>query len=407
MAASVSFAGEQAMFGRSIPLFRLAGFQVGVDWSWLILAVLITWTLSVGVFPYYHPELTPGLYWSMGAIAALGLFASIILHELAHSLVARRYDVPIRGITLFIFGGVAEMEREPDRPAVEFLVAIAGPIASFLVGLACWLLAQGAALAGLGVPVAGVLAYLAMINVILAVFNMVPAFPLDGGRMLRAALWYWKGSLRRATRIASGIGGGFGIALIVLGVWRVVIGDFIGGMWWFLIGMFVRFAAQASYQQVVIREGLRGVPVRRIMTADPITVPPGISVAQLIDDYVYRHHHKMYPVVEGGRLVGCISISDVKQLPREQWAATTVAKIMQPCSAATAITPDADAMEVLTTMTRTRNSRYLVLEGDRLVGVLSLKDMLKFLSVKLDLEESEKVDLRLPGAGAPTPSHRA
>jgi Zn-dependent protease len=186
------------MFGRSIPLFRLAGFQVGVDWSWLILAVLITWTLSVGVFPSYYPDLTPGLYWSMGAIAALGLFASIVLHELAHSLVARRYDVPIRGITLFIFGGVAQMEREPDRPGVEFRVAIAGPIASLLVGLACWLLARGAAAAGLGVPIPGVLAYLAAINVILAVFNLVPAFPLDGGRMLRAALWHWQGSLRRA-----------------------------------------------------------------------------------------------------------------------------------------------------------------------------------------------------------------
>jgi CBS domain-containing protein len=308
--------------------------------------------------------------------------------------------VPIRGITLFIFGGVAEMEREPDRPSVEFLVAIAGPIASFLVGLVCWLLAQGAAAAGLGVPVAGVLAYLATINVILAVFNLVPAFPLDGGRMLRAALWHWKGSLRQATRIASGIGGGFGIALIVLGVWRVLVGDFIGGMWWFLIGLFVRFAAQASYQQVIIREGLRGVPVRRIMTADPITVPPGISVAQLIDDYVYRHHHKMFPVVENGSLVGCVSINEGKQVPREQWAATTVASIMQPCSAATAIAPDADAMEVLTTMSRTRNSRYLVMEGNRLVGVLSLKDMLKFLSVKLDLEESEKVDLRIAAAAA-------
>lgn len=381
------------MFGRSIPLFRLAGFQVGVDWSWLILAVLISWTLSVGLFPYYYPGLAPGTYWAMGVIAALGLFASIILHELAHSLVARRYDLPIRGITLFIFGGVAQMEREPDRPSVEFRVAIAGPIASFAVALACLLLARAAGAAGLGVPVVGILAYLATINGILALFNLVPAFPLDGGRMLRAALWHWKGSLRQATRIASAIGSGFGIALIVLGVWRVLTGDFIGGMWWFLIGMFVRFAAQASYQQVLVREGLRGVPVRRIMTADPITVPADISVQALIDDYLYRHHHKMLPVVEEDRLVGCISIKDIKQVPREEWAATTVARIMQPCSAATAIAPDADAMEVLTTMSRTQNSRYLVMEGDRLVGVLTLKDMLKFLSLKLDLEGAEQADL--------------
>jgi Zn-dependent protease/CBS domain-containing protein len=327
----------------------------------------------------------------MGAIAALGLFASIVLHELAHSLVARRYDVPIRGITLFIFGGVAQMEREPDRPGVEFRVAIAGPIASLLVGLACWLLARGAAAAGLGVPIPGVLAYLAAINVILAVFNLVPAFPLDGGRMLRAALWHWQGSLRRATRIASAIGGGFGIALIVLGVYRVLIGDFIGGMWWFLIGLFMRFAAQMSYQQLLVRETLRGIPVRRIMSANPVTVPSGITIAQLIDDYIYRHHHNMFPVVDNGRLVGCVSMNDIKRLPRDRWSSTTVAEIMKSCSEATAISPDMDAMEVLSLMTRTRNSRLLVTEGDRLVGVVTLTDLMNFLNVKLNLEEADQL----------------
>ena len=388
------------MFGRSIPLFRLAGFQIGIDWSWLILAVLITWTLSVGVFPYYYPDLTPAIYWSMGVIAALGLFASIILHELGHALVARRYGLPIRRITLFIFGGVAEMEAEPERPAAEFWVAIAGPIVSFLVGLVCWLLLQAAAGADAGVPVAGVLAYLATINLILAVFNLVPAFPLDGGRILRAVLWYWKGSLRWATRISSAIGGGFGIALILLGVYRVVIGDFIGGMWWFLIGLFVRFAAQASYQQVLVRESLRGVPVRRLMSADPIAVPPTISIAQLIDDYVYRHHHTMFPVVEDGRLVGCVSMRDIKRLAREKWSSTPVAAIMQPCSAATAIDPDMDAMAVLALMNRSQNTRLLVTEGARLVGVITLRDLLRFLAVKLDLEEGDAVDLRAAGLGA-------
>lgn len=292
------------------------------------------------------------------------------------------------------------MDREPDRPGAEFAIAIAGPIASFLVGVACWLLARGAVSIGAGVPVVAVLAYLASINVIVAVFNLVPAFPLDGGRILRAALWYWKGSLRWATRVASWIGGAFGIMLIALGVWRVLVGDFVGGMWYALIGLFVYAAAQASYQHVVIREGLSGVPVRRIMTADPVTVPPGISVAQLIDDYVYRYHHKMFPVVEDGRLIGCVSMNDVKAVPRERWAAIAVSKIMQPCSVATAIAPDADAMEVLSTMHRTQNSRFLVMEGDRLVGVVTLKDMLKFLSVKLDLEESEKRSIFASPAGA-------
>jgi Zn-dependent protease/predicted transcriptional regulator len=388
------------MFGRSIPLFKLAGFQIALDWSWLILAVLITWTLASGVFPSYYPDLTPAIYWSMGVIAALGLFGSIILHELGHAAVARRYGLPIRRITLFIFGGVAEMEAEPERPAAEFWVAIAGPIVSFLVGLVCWLLLQAAAGAAAGVPVVGVLAYLATINIILAVFNLVPAFPLDGGRILRAALWYWKGSLRWATRVSSTIGGAFGILLIVLGVYRVLIGDFIGGMWWFLIGLFVRFAAQMSYQQVLVRETLRGIPVRRIMSANPVTVSSGITIAQLIDDYIYRHHHNMFPVVDNGRLVGCVSMNDIKRLQRDRWSSTAVAEIMQSCSEATTISPDMDAMEVLALMARTGNSRLLVTEGDRLVGVVTLTDLMNFLSVKLNLEEADQVDLRHAGVAS-------
>jgi Zn-dependent protease/predicted transcriptional regulator len=401
LAAGGAPARSRTMFGRSFPLFKLAGFQVGVDWSWLIIAVLITWTLSIGVFPFYYPELAPATYWSMGVVAALGLFASIILHELAHAVVARRHGLPIRGITLFVFGGVAEMEGEPDRPGVEFQVAIAGPIASFVIGLGCGLLVQAAAAAGAGVAIVGVIAYLAMINVILAVFNLVPAFPLDGGRMLRAALWRWKGSLRWATRISALIGGGFGILLIVLGVWQVLMGNFIGGMWWFLIGLFVRAAAQMSYRQVVVREGLRGMPVRKIMKTDPIAVPAGISIATLVDDYLYRHQHKMFPVVEGDRLVGCVGLREVKTVPREQWASTTVREIAQGSSEATSTHPDADALEVLSLMNRTQNSRLLVTDGGRLVGVVTLKDMLKFLSLKLDLEESEEVDLRLAGLGRP------
>jgi Zn-dependent protease/predicted transcriptional regulator len=385
------------MFGRSIPLFKLAGFQIALDWSWLILAVLISWTLSTAVFPSYYPDLTPATYWSMGVIAALGLFGSILLHELGHAAVARRYGLPIRRITLFIFGGVAEMEAEPERPAAEFWVAIAGPIVSFLVGLVCWLLLQAAVGAGAGVPVVGVLAYLATINIILAVFNLVPAFPLDGGRILRAILWYWKGSLRWATRVASVIGGGFGILLIVLGVYRVLIGDFVGGMWWFLIGLFVRFAAQMSYQQVLMRETLRGIPVRRIMSANPVTVSSGITITQLIDDYVYRHHHNMFPVVDNGRLVGCVSMNDIKRLPRDRWSSTTVSEIIRSCSEATAISPDMDAMEVLSLMARTRNSRLLVTEGDQLVGVITLRDLMNFLNVKLNLEGADQVDPRYAG----------
>ena len=389
------------MFGKRIPLFNLFGFEIRLDWSWIIIAVLITWTLAAGVFPATYPDLPPSTYWSMGVIAALALFGSIILHETAHAAVARRYGLPINGITLFVFGGVAELEREPDSPGVEFLMAGAGPVASYAIALACYLAAAGSAGAGLPDPAVGVLGYLALINAVIATFNLVPAFPLDGGRILRAGLWRWKGDLRWATQITSAIGSGFGLLLVVLGVWRVLVGDFIGGMWWFLIGLFVRQAAQMSYQQVVVREGLRGVPVHRIMSRDPVTVPPAVSLAQLVDEWIYRHHHKMFPVVEDGRLVGCISLREVKEEPRENWAETSVASIMRGCGPENSVSPDQDALAALTMMHRTQNGRLLVTEHGRLVGVVTLKDMLKFLSLKLDLEGEGGADRGRFGLGRP------
>jgi Zn-dependent protease len=389
------------MFGKRIPLFNLFGFEIRLDWSWIIIAVLITWTLAAGVFPATYPDLQPSTYWSMGVIAALALFGSIILHETAHAAVARRYGLPINGITLFVFGGVAEMEREPDSPGVEFLMAGAGPVASYAIALACYLAAAGSAGAGLPDPAVGVLGYLALINAVIATFNLVPAFPLDGGRILRAGLWRWKGDLRWATQITSAIGSGFGLLLVVLGVWRVLVGDFIGGMWWFLIGLFVRQAAQMSYQQVVVREGLRGVPVHRIMSRDPVTVPPSVSLAQLVDEWIYRHQYKMFPVVEDGRLVGCISLREVKEVPRENWAETSVGSIMRSCGPENSVSPDQDALTALTMMHRTQNGRLLVTEHGRLVGVVTLKDMLKFLSLKLDLEGEGAADLGLFGLGRP------
>jgi Zn-dependent protease/predicted transcriptional regulator len=387
------------MFGTRIPLFRLFGIEVRLDLSWILIAILITWTLGAGVFPMYYPNLAPATYWTMGVVAAAGLFLSIILHETAHAVVARRDGVPIDGITLFIFGGVAEMQAEPPSPKVEFRIAIAGPIASLAIAAVCYLVALGAGAVGASTPFVGVFAYLAMINTILAVFNMVPAFPLDGGRVLRAALWAWKGRLRWATRITAGIGSGFGILLIALGVLNVLGGNFIGGMWWFLIGMFVRAAAQMSYQQVVVRQGLEGVPVRRIMSPEPVAVPPGISVAELVEDYVYRHYFKMFPVVDGDRLIGCVGLRDIKEVPREHWATTTVGSIMRPCSDDNTVRPEADALAALTRMHQSGNGRLLVTENGALVGIVTLKDMLKFLSIKLDLETGEDAGLVPRGSG--------
>jgi Zn-dependent protease len=374
------------MFERRVTLFKLLGFQVRLDPSWIILAVLITWTLAHGVFPAYYANLSQASYWWMGVAGALGLFASIIFHELCHSLVARRYGLQMRGITLFIFGGVAEMDEEPKSPRAEFLMAAAGPLSSFLLAIGFHYAYVAGARAGLPLQITGTMRYLALINVILAIFNLIPGFPLDGGRVLRSILWGWTGNLRRATRTASQIGSGFGTLIFVLGIFNVLAGNLIGGLWWFLIGMFLRNASRMSYQQMLTRRAFEGEPLSRFMNREPVTVPASLSVTALVEDYIYRYHFKMFPVVEGDSLIGCVGTSEVKHIPREKWDSLTVGEIASKCSPKNTIGPDADALSAISTMTRTGSSRLLVMEGDRLVGIVSLKDMLKLLSLKLDLE---------------------
>jgi len=374
------------MFGKSMKLFRLFGFEVRVDLSWLILVVLVVWTLARGYFPAAHPGFAPATYWWMGAAGAVGLFVSIVLHELSHSLVARRYNLPIRGITLFIFGGVAHMEEEPPSAEAELMMAIAGPIASVVLAVAFYLVALGASVGGFTAPVVTSLTWLAMINLVLAAFNLIPAFPLDGGRVLRALLWRWKQDLRRATRTAARVGEGFGIALIVLGVLAVLTGNFITGMWWFLIGMFLRGAAQSSYYQVLVRRVFEGEPVRRFMTSMPVTVDPGTTLRHLVEDYIYRYHHELFPVVRNERLEGCVGTAQVKQVPNADWDRKTVAEVAVPCTPQNTVSPDADAVQALAQMRRQGTSRLVVAENDRVVGIVALKDLLGFLSAKLDLE---------------------
>lgn len=375
------------MFGRSIDLFKVFGFRVRVDMSWIILAILVAWSLSSGYFPVRFEDLSTRTYWTMGILGAAGLFLSIIFHETAHSLVARRFGMPMKGITLFVFGGVAEMGSEPPSPKAEFFMAVAGPLSSFvLAGVFLGVYAAGLRL-GWPVAVTGVAMYLGAINGLLALFNLVPAFPLDGGRVLRSILWKARGNLRWATRISSRIGSGFGILLIVLGIVSFLSGNVVGGLWWFLIGMFIRGAASMSYQQLLVRRALEGETIRRFMSENPVTVPPSLSVEDLVENYIYRHHHKMFPVAEDGRLGGCVTTKQVKAVPRDQWGRTRVGEIASGCSGENTVSPGADAVKALSIMSRTQASRLLVTEGDRLVGIVSLKDLLNFISDKVELEE--------------------
>jgi Zn-dependent protease len=377
------------MFGKKIKLFNLFGFTVHIDLSWIFIAVLITWSLAKGVFPNEYENLGNTVHWYMGAVGALGLFLSIIFHELSHSLVARRFGLPIEGITLFIFGGVAEMHDEPETPKAEFFMAIAGPIASIIIGLFFLGVRFVGETSGWTTPVTGVVNYLAIINFILAGFNLLPAFPLDGGRVLRSGLWKWKNNIRKATRQASAIGKGFGTLLIVLGVLQFIAGGIVGGIWWFLIGMFMRNASQMSYQQLLVRKELEGESIERFMNDDPVTISPDTTIHDLVDNYVYKHHFKMYPVVKDHQLVGCISTKEIKSIDRDRWDNTTVSDIVSKCSADNTIDKNTDAMQAMSIMHKSDNSRLMVTEGDKLVGIIALKDLLRFLSLKVDLEGDE------------------
>jgi CBS domain-containing protein len=294
----------------------------------------------------------------------------------------------IGGITLFIFGGVSEMTEEPRSPGVEFSMAIAGPASSFALAVIFYLVSLP--VGGFApTPVHAVLVYLASVNGLLGIFNLLPAFPLDGGRVLRSILWRAKGQLRWATRLASRIGEGFGVAMIFLGVFAFVSGSFITGVWWFLVGMFLRNAAHISYRQLLIRQALLGEHVQRFMKADLVTVDPSVTLSQLMEKYIYRYHYEMFPVVDGGKLLGVVNVSQLKEVPREEWDRRTVKDLARTCAQGNTIAPDADATEALEKMNREGNSRLMVTDHGRLVGILALRDLLKFLAIKMDLEPSD------------------
>jgi Zn-dependent protease/predicted transcriptional regulator len=381
------------MFGKRIRLFKLLGFAVNIDLSWLVLALLITWSLARGLFPYQYEHLPRLAYWFMGAAGAVGLFGSIIFHELCHSLVARRFGMPMKGITLFIFGGVAEMDEEPPGPKAEFLMAIAGPASSALVGALGFMIAALAA-EWLPTPILGVIEYLTLINFVLMAFNLLPAFPLDGGRVLRAALWQWKKNFRWATRIASRLGSFFGAFLVILGILNILRGNAIGGIWQSMIGLFLGKAAKSSYDQAMLSSALEGETVRKFMNTEPVVAPAGILLKDLVERYVYRYHFKMFPVVEGGTLVGCITTRMIKEVPQEAWGARTVGDAAGRCSQENSISPDTPAVKALGLMGRTGNTRLMVVEHGALAGIVTLKDIMSLIATKRYLEENDQEQVR-------------
>lgn len=375
------------MFGKSFTIFRVAGINIRLDLSWFFIAILLSWSLADQFFPYYYHNMATSTYWSMGIIGMLGLFFCVLLHELGHAMVAKYYGLPISQITLFIFGGMAEIKKEPPSPKIELYVSLAGPLVS--VFLAIFLMA----LTILGehqawpLAVVAVTRYLATINAIIVLFNMIPAFPLDGGRVLRAILWAWKKDIRWSMNVSTTLGSTFGLFLLCFGLFNLVVGNLISGIWLFILGLFLQHAATSSRMQFYVGQELRDAKVSKFMTKHPISVPPEITIDELVTHYMYESPHHLYPVVENDLVVGYISLKEVKRIPADQWNRALVQNAMVWRSEFRTISSDTNALEALNFMNQTAAPALLVVDNDRLVGIVTSLDLFKLISLKLELEE--------------------
>jgi len=375
------------MFGKSFTIFRVAGINIRIDLSWFFIAILLSWSLALEYFPYYYPHLLPATYWAMGIIGMLGLFICILLHELGHAMVAKYYQLPISQITLFIFGGMAEIKKEPPSPKIEFYVSIAGPIVSLLLAGALIVVTNLGTSLDWPLAFLAVTRYLATVNALLVLFNLIPAFPLDGGRVLRAILWAWKKNLRWAMNVSSTLGSTFGFFLIFFGLFSLVVGNLITGLWLFILGIFLQSAASSSRMQFYVSQELRGEKVQKFMTKNPIAVAPDITLSEFVNNYMYESHHHLYPVVEEDRLIGYISLKEVRLIPPEEWSRALVRNAMVWRSEFRTASPDTNAMDALTFLHQTNAPSLLVVDDERVVGIVTSQDLFKLISLKLELEE--------------------
>ncbi len=370
-----------------IRLFKVLGIPIRLDYSWFLIFLLVTWTLAAGYFPQHYPSLTTFTYWIMGAVAALFLFFSVLFHELCHSYIAEKSGIPIRGITLFIFGGVAEITKEPPDPKTEFKVAVAGPLSSFFLSAIFFSTASLAGRYALNPSISAVLTYLGLINIVLGGFNLIPGFPLDGGRILRALLWHRMGDLKKATYISSRIGAGFGLFLIIMGVFNFFSGDFISGIWFVFIGFFLRQAAEGGYRQVLLKQSLTGIFIKDLMISEVVSIPEDTNIDTAVDEYFFKYRYDSFPVVSDRKIRGLISLENIKDLPKEQWSITRVGAVMDSDLDKLIIKPEEEAVNALAKMIKEGVGRLLVVEDGNLLGLITRRDILQLFKIKTDLGE--------------------
>ena len=360
----------------NIPLGRILGIQIGLDYSWFVIFALLTWMLAGSYFPAEFKDWPPFLYWVMGALTAIMFFVSVLLHELGHSVVALRYKIPVRSITLFLFGGVAEIGAEPPSAISEFFIACAGPLVSVILAVLFYtvqLLASGIE------PLVGLAKYLAYINLALALFNLIPGYPLDGGRVFRAIVWAITGNMRRATLIAANTGRFFAFLFILAGVWQIMNGGLTGGLWIAFIGWFLDNAASAQLQQVEVRDLLAGHKVSEVMSTHCASVPADLTLQDLVDEHILGSGQHCFLVNRGDDTVGLMTLQRIKEVPRPEWETTRAGEVMLPLEQSMSIDPDTGLWTALEKLDRDGVNQLPVIRDRHVIGMLGREDVISFL----------------------------
>ena len=370
------------MTRHNIPLGRILGIPIGLDYSWFVIFALLTWMLADNYYPAEFKDWPPLLYWFTGAMTAIMLFVSVLLHELGHSVVALRYKVPVLGITLFLFGGVAQIGADPPSAIAEFLIASAGPLVSLI--LAVFFYAVQPLVAGIE-PLLGLAKYLAYINLALVLFNLIPGYPLDGGRVFRAIVWAITGNMRRATLIAANVGRLFAFLFIFIGIWQMISGNFTGGLWIAFIGWFLDNAASAQVQQVMVHGLLAGQKVSQAMSTHCATVPADLTLQKLVDEHILSSGQRCFLVNRGDSTVGLMTLHRIKEVPRPDWATTSTAQVMLPMEQLKCIDPDTELWAALQKMDRDGVNQLPVTRDNHVIGMLSREDVITFLRTLQDL----------------------